>query len=52
MQVHNKDIVILGLNLNNIYIRDKFQVFFGDWTLSKSIDSNEKINLTNAEIDS
>lgn len=52
MQTHNNGFVILGLNLNNIYVRDKLEVFFGDWTLSKKIDSGQKITLTKADLNS
>lgn len=40
-ETHLKEVVLLGLTPENIYIKDNNDVFFGDWTLAKVMGGSE-----------
>ena len=37
--VHRKEVVILGLDLKNIFVRDDDKIFLGYWDLAKDINA-------------
>lgn len=41
---HTRSIILLYLSTANIYVKDKNTVFFSDWTLARTVESQEKIN--------
>lgn len=42
--LHSKNVILLALSWDNIYLKDKNQVFFGDWSLANMDDSTNKID--------
>ncbi len=43
-EAHSHHIVIIGLDLLNVYLNKLNEVFFGDWGLAKNVALNETID--------
>jgi serine/threonine protein kinase len=42
--MHARSIILLNINISNLFLKDKNTVFFGDWSLARTVETHEKIN--------
>jgi tRNA A-37 threonylcarbamoyl transferase component Bud32 len=41
---HTRAIILLYLSTTNIYVKEKNGIFFSDWALARTVETQDKIN--------
>lgn len=42
--LHARSVLLLNLSVYNVFLKDKNTAFFGDWSMARTIETQEKVD--------
>lgn len=42
--LHARSVLLLNLSVYNVFLKDKNSAFFGDWSMARTIETQEKVD--------